>query len=416
MAGAGQPGRMTAPSAPPAPIPLAEAQGRLLAMVEPLGAETVPVETAAGRFLAADLLARRTQPPADLSAMDGYAVRADDLAGPWRVVGRSAAGYPFGAPVATGEAVRIATGALLPEGAGAVLLQEEAERDGDTLRLAPGGAPDARHIRRTGFDFRAGELLLARGARIGPPQLALAISGGHGALPVGRRPTIAVLDSGDELVADPAACADHQIPACNGAMIAAMATPLARSVTRIGPVADDPEALAAALAQADGADVLVTSGGASVGERDLVRPAIERWGATIAFWRVAMRPGKPVLVARRGRQWVIGLPGNPVSSYVTAVLFVLPLLRALAGATGAARLPLSLCAPLSAPLPATGARLEFVRAVLCADGVTPLREQDSSALASLAAANALIERPAGAAPARAGEAVRVLPLGDVGFA
>jgi molybdopterin molybdotransferase len=379
-------------STPPRPIPLAEAQARLLSQVEPLGAEEVAAEAALGRYLAEDLPARRTQPAADLSAMDGYAMRADDLAGPWRIIGRSAAGHPYAGELSPGEAVRISTGALMPAGGGAVLLQEEAERDGDTLRLAPGGEPTSRHIRRAGFDFRTGDPLLTSGARIGPAQLALALSGGHAALSVGRLPSVAVLDSGDELSADPARCAPHQIPASNGAMLAAMAAPFARSVRRIGPVADDLDAMVVALGEAEGADVLVTSGGASVGDHDLVRPALEQWGATLDFWRVAMKPGKPVLVARRGKQWVLGLPGNPVSSYVTAFLFLLPLLRALAGAEE--RLPMAMEARLNGTLPATGERQEFSRAWFDGQTIQPVNEQDSSALRALAAANALIDRPA----------------------
>ncbi|WP_121114422.1 molybdopterin molybdotransferase MoeA [Croceibacterium ferulae] len=387
------------------PIPLEEAQHRLLSGVTPLNMEEVATEAAAGRHLAAPLVARRTQPAADLSAMDGYAMRGDDLAGPWSVIGRSAAGRPFGGPLAPGQAVRIATGALLPADASAVLLQEEAARDGDSLTLLADGACSPRHIRRAGFDFAAGTPLLPAGTRIGAGQIALALSAGHATLPVGRLPRLAVLDSGDELARDPAACAPHQIPASNGAMLAAMAAPHAGAITRIGPVADTLEALAAALAGAEDADVLVTSGGASVGDHDLIRPALEAWGAQIAFWRVAIRPGKPLLVARRGPQWIIGLPGNPVSSYVTAVLFLLPLLRALAGA--ADPLPRSLHLPLAAPLPAAGTRTEFVRARLTDAGVLPASEQDSSALLSLAGSDALIRRPAGSVAARAGEMVAV---------
>jgi molybdopterin molybdotransferase len=382
------------------PIPLEEAQARLLSAVTPLGTEELPTETATGRYLTAALTARRTQPAADLSAMDGYAMRGDDTAGPWQVIGRSAAGRPYPGALLPGQAVRIATGALLPADAGAVLLQEEAARDGDTLALLPGGTASARHIRRAGFDFATGAPLLPAGTAIGPGQIALALSAGHATLPVGRLPRLAVLDSGDELARDPATCAPHQIPASNGAMLAAMAAPLAAAITRIGPVADTLQALAAALASAEDADVLVTSGGASVGDHDLIRPALEAWGAEIAFWRVAIRPGKPLLVARRGTQWIIGLPGNPVSSYVTAVLFLVPLLRALAGAADS--LPRTLHLPLAAPLPAAGARMEFVRARLTADGVLPAGEQDSSALLSLAGSDALIRRPAGSAAAAAG--------------
>ncbi len=345
---------------PPPPLPLAEAQARLLAQVEPLPIETVAAQKAIGRYLAKPLLARRAQPTADLSAMDGYAVRADDPAGPWRVVGESAAGHPFEGELADGEAIRISTGALMPAGDCAVLLQENATRDGDRLALNGEGEPSARHVRRAGFDFRNREGVMAAGTRVGPAQLALAIASGHVELPVRVLPSLAVLDSGDELSADPTACAPHQIPASNGPMLAAMAAPHAGAIARLGPVPDNLDAILAALDEAADADVIVTSGGASVGDHDLVRPALEQWGATIDFWRVAMRPGKPLLVARRGRQWILGLPGNPVSSYVTAFLFLLPLLRALGGA----RHPLPRGVPmrLGAALPAAGSRMEFVRA------------------------------------------------------
>lgn len=388
----------------PPPLPLAEAQARLLSRVEPQAQTTVPGEQALGRYLAAPLLAERTQPAADLSAMDGYAMRADDLAGPWQVVSESAAGHPFARALLPGEAVRVSTGALMPPGDCAVLLQENAARDGDRLALNGEGDPTARHIRRAGFDFRHGDEVLPAGIRIGPAQLALAISAGHGHLPVRALPSLAILDSGDELAADPPACAVHQIPASNGAMLAAMAAPYAASIARLGPVPDRLDAMLAALESASEADVIVTSGGASVGDHDLVRPALEQWGAEIDFWRVAMKPGKPLMVARRGRQWVLGLPGNPVSSYVTAFLFLLPLLRALGGATEP--LPKAVTMPLGAPLPPTGNRMEFIRARIEDGALVPVAEQDSSALGALARAEVLIERPADTPPALAGALVR----------
>ena len=386
------------------PLPLAEAQQRLLSAVQPLPAETIAVEQAVGRYLAEPLAAARTQPAADLSAMDGYAVRADDLAGPWKVVGESAAGHPFSGSLQPGEAIRISTGALMPPGDGAVLLQENATREGEALALNGEGEPTARHIRRTGFDFREGDALLEAGARIGPAQLALALAAGRGEVAVHRLPSLAILDSGDELAADPTACAPHQIPASNGAMLAAMAAPHAASVLRLGPVPDRMDAMLAALDKAADADVIVTSGGASVGDHDLVRPALEQWGAQIDFWRVAVRPGKPLLVARKGRQWLVGLPGNPVSSYVTAFLFLLPLLRRLGGAADPLPRPLTL--RLGADMPEVGNRTEFIRARLAEGALVPVHEQDSSALAALARAEVLIERPAGAPASAAGSLVR----------
>jgi molybdopterin molybdotransferase len=395
------------------PLPLAEAQTRLLAEVTPLPAEELPVEAALGRGLAGPLFARRTQPAADLSAMDGYALKSGGT-GPWRVIGESAAGHPFAGSVGPGEAVRISTGALMPKGADAVLLQENAAREGDTLGLNGEGEPTPRHIRRAGFDFREGDALLPAGERIGAGQLALAIAAGHDTLSVHRLPSVAILDSGDEFSADLANCAEHQLPASNGAMLAAMCGGLTRESLRIGPVPDRLDAMAAALEQADKCDVLVTSGGASVGEHDLVRPALAAWGADIAFWRVALKPGKPLLVARKGGQVVLGLPGNPVSSYVTAFLFLLPLLRALAGNANSLPQPVQL--PAGTNLPAGGSRLEFLRARVAGGAVTPVSQRDSSAMRALAAANALIERPANAPETKAGTPVPAYLLGNGGIA
>ena len=395
------------------PLPLDEAQRRLLDLARPLGSEAVPTTQTIGRYLAAGVVALRTQPAADLSAMDGYAVAGS---GPWRVIGESAAGRPFAGALSPGEAVRISTGALMPTGGEAVLLQEEAERDGELLARAPGGEASPRHIRRRGFDFATGETVLEPGARLAPAQLALALSAGHGGgtLEVGRLPRVAVIDSGDELATTARQWDDHRLPASNGAMIAAMAAPLAASVALLGPVPDRMEALAEALAHAGNADVVVTTGGASVGDHDLVRPALEAWGAAIEFWRVAMRPGKPLMLARRGEQWILGLPGNPVSSYVTAFLFLLPLLRRLAGAAECR--PRELVARSDRALPAGGARLELVRAHLAAGTVTPLDQQDSSALRALAAANALIVRAIDAPSVDVGGEVTVVPLENGGIA
>ena len=397
-------------------LPVDEAQARLLALAVPLPVERVPVAEALGRYLAEPLTARRTQPPADLSAMDGYALRAADLPGPWRVIGESACGHPFAGAVSTGEAVRIATGALMPDGADMVLMQEDAARESDALTLT-GTPPDptGKHIRRTGNDFIDGAALLPAGTRLGPGQLGLVLAAGHRLVAVRRLPRIALIDSGDELASDPTQCALHQIPASNGVMLAALAaSALPCSVQRIGPVADTMEALAHALDQTADADVVVTSGGASVGDHDLIRPALAAWGAELDFWKVAIKPGKPIMVARRGHQLVVGLPGNPVSSHVTAFLFLLPLLRALIGA--AEPLPRAVTALAAEDLPAAGPRREYLRAAWDGHHVTVRLNQDSGALATLAASNALLERAEHAPPVRAGDAVRVYLLENGGIA
>ena len=387
-----------------APLELEDAQARLLALAAPLAIERIPAAEALGRYLAEPLVARRTQPPADLSAMDGFAVRGADLPGPWHVIGESACGHPFAGQIAPGEAVRIATGALLPGGGDTVVLQESCERNGDQLSLTEAAIAGA-HVRTKGMDFAAGRELLATGTRLGPAQIALSLSAGHRLIAVRRAVRLAIIDSGDELASDPEACAVHQIPASNGAMLAAMAASLPCQISHGVPVPDRLDAIVAALDGAAHADVIVTSGGASVGDHDLLRPALEQWGATLDFWRVAIKPGKPLLVARKGPILVLGLPGNPVSSHVTAYLFLLPLLRALLGSNAPLARPIM--AALAADLTAGGTRREFIRAQWNGAVVSLLCNQDSGALATLAASNALIERPVGAAPAPAGTSVPV---------
>lgn len=390
-----------------APLALEEAQARLLALAPALPAEAVATGAALGRVLAQDLHAVRTQPPADLSAMDGYALAPGT--GPWQLVGESRAGAPYREVLAENQCVRISTGAIVPPGADRVLLQEDA-LDEVGLVTATGMPPPGRHIRARGFDFHEGDLLLERGTRLTPARIALALAAGHGELAVARRVKVAVMDSGDELSADPAACLPHQIPASNAAMIAAMLAPLGCDITRIGPVPDDRTALAEALAAAEGADVLVTSGGASVGDHDLVKPALTEWGAETAFWKVAIKPGKPLLVATRGAQVILGLPGNPVSSFVTAYLFALPLVRAAMGAGDP--LPRAVTMVAGEDLPAIGPRREFLRAASDGGEVRLAGSQDSSALSALAVADCLIDRPARAPALAAGEPVRVFPLGN----
>ncbi len=402
----------------PPPLPLEQAQARLIALAPLLPVERVDIAGALGRYLAEPIAARRTQPAADLSAMDGYAVRPDDLAGPWRVVGESAAGHPFTGELRHGEAVRISTGALMPDGPGAVIVQEDVARDADRVTLTgEGPSPADAHVRRRGLDFREGEPLIEPGVRIGPAQAALAIAGGYKHLLVRRRPRIAVLDTGDELSPEDERCAPHQIPASNGPMLAAQIAAIPSDVRRIGPVPDNLEAIVGALDQADDADVIVTSGGASVGDHDLIQPALEVWGAKIEFWRVAIRPGKPLLVALRetgGRkQVIIGLPGNPASSYVTAFLFLLPLLRAMLGA--AEPLPRAVRTRLGRAVPPGGSRREFLRASWDGTAAFPQSLQDSSALTALAASNALIDRPANEPSAREGDETWVYLLESGGI-
>lgn len=390
------------------PLSVREAQARLLALGAPLSVETVPLARAAGRWAAQPVVARRTQPARDLSAMDGYAIRFAELPGPWRVVGESAAGRPFAGPLQPGEAARIFTGADVPEGADTILVQEEAAIEADQLRLN-GDGPDARgrHIRRQGLDFSDGEPLIAAGARLSPARIALAAAAGHGTLAVRRTVRVALIASGDELVEPGSGIGDAQLPESNRAMLAAMLGDLPATVTDLGIVPDRLDALATAFASAD-ADILVTSGGASVGAHDLVRPALEAAGGTLDFWRIAMRPGKPMLAGRLGGAVVLGLPGNPVSAFVTATLFLRPLIAHLAGA--ADPLPRSASAVLGAALPANGARADYLRARRADGRVYAAPVQESSMLRILADADCLIVRPVDAPPAAAGDSVEILDL------
>lgn len=381
-------------------LSLSEAQARALALAPKTAEAALPVLEAQGHYLAEDLVAARTQPPADLSAMDGYAIAGE---GPWNLAGESRAGTPFARALSAGEAVRISTGAHMPQGSDRVLIQENAEVADRTVSCTCNMPEAGKHVRQRGFDFAKGDRVLTAGTRIGPAQIAVALSAGHDCLTVHRLPRVAVLDSGDELSSSAANCRPDQIPASNGVMLAAMLSTLGCEVSRIGPVADDLSALADALAETEEVDILVTSGGASVGDHDLIRPALENWGAVIDFWKVGMKPGKPLMVARRGGQTIIGLPGNPVSSFVTAFLFLLPLVRAAMGA--ADPLPRMVSLTAGTKIGAGGSRQEFLRAHWDGQAVKPVDSQDSSALAALAISNSLIIRPVEAAAVALGETV-----------
>ncbi|MDX3883466.1 MAG: molybdopterin molybdotransferase MoeA [Sphingomonas sp.] len=391
-------------------IPLAEAQRRLLALAAPLAGELAPLDQAAGRWIARDVAARRTQPAADLSIMDGYAIRFADMPGPWRVVGESAAGSLPGFTIQAGEAARIFTGAPIPTGADTVLVQEEAAREGDRMALNGEGPPHAgAHIRRKGADFGEGAILLHRGGRASPAAIGLAAAAGHGALPVRRRPRVALISTGDELVPPGAPTSASQLPSSNAPMLAALiAASVPAEVEDHGIVPDDPDATAAAIAAARHADIIVTTGGASVGDRDFVRPALIAAGAAIDFWRIAVKPGKPLMAGRLGDGIVLGLPGNPVSAYVTARLFLLPLIRHLGGA--ADPFDRAVAMRLAGPLPATGNRMEFLRGCRAGARARALPVQDSAGLSGLADADLLIVRPAYAPPAHVGDIARILPI------
>ncbi len=399
-------------------LSVAEALARILAPAAPVDEESVPLRAARGRTLARDLAALRTQPPTDISAMDGYAVRFEDLADlskPLALVGESKAGRRYDAVVRRGETVRIFTGAPVPDGADTILIQERAEAaEGGVTALE---RPDkGRNIRRAGLDFTAGQILLTRGTRLGPTEIALAAAMNHPEVPVTRRPLVAIIATGDELVAPGATVGPDQIVASNSYAIAAFVEASGGLVLDLGIVADKLEALEAAIQAARDAkaDVLVTLGGASVGDHDLVKPALAKQGMELGFWRIAMRPGKPLIHGRMGAMTILGLPGNPVSSMVCAVLFLVPLLRALAGAPDAAA-DRSQAAVLGAALPANDQRQDYLRAALTinSDGAlvaTPNPTQDSSMLRVLAEAECLLIRGPNATADDAGTPCRFLPL------
>ncbi|RIY01579.1 molybdopterin molybdenumtransferase MoeA [Aureimonas flava] len=392
-------------------VPFEEALDRLLRGAQPVSdVETVAIDGAFGRILAADLHARRTQPAFDASAMDGYALRAADLrATPCEldIVGESAAGHAFDGAMPTGGAVRIFTGAPVPDGADAVVIQENTERVSDRrVRVLEPMAAGA-NIRRAGNDFAGGDVLLRAGLRLGPAACALAASGGHGALPVRRQVRVAVAATGDELVPPGAMPGPSQTVASNSLAVAMIVRAAGGRVIDLGIVPDLRDALADAFRRArrEEADVLVTIGGASVGDHDLVGPVLRDEGAKLDFWKVAMRPGKPLMAGSLGPMHVLGLPGNPASSLVTAELFLRPLVERLSGLPAAARRRKGI---LGAPVRANDHRCDFLRARLESgeDGgparVVPLDRQDSSLLTVFARADALLVRPAHASAALAG--------------
>lgn len=384
-------------------LSVADAQTRLFDGVAALAAETLPLAMAIGRVLAGDVAALLTQPPFAASAMDGYAIRWADRAGPWRVIGEAAAGRSFAGVVGAGEAVRIFTGAPLPAGTDTVVVQEDIAHEGDTARLTGDGPPsESAHIRPAGLDFAAGTVVGQAGARVTPARAGLLAAAGHGAVAAHRRPRIVLLATGDELVPPGTVPQADQIVSANGVMLAGLLGPFA-DVIDGGIVPDTRDALAAAVRGAD-ADVLVTIGGASVGDHDLVVPVLRELGAEIGFWKVALRPGKPMLSGRLGAMRIVGLPGNPVSAYVCAYLFVVPLLRALAGTRDV--LPPLFAATLGAPLPANGPRQDYLRATAAAGPVvTAAARQDSAMLGILADSNALIVRAPHAPAADTGATV-----------
>lgn len=398
-------------------ISVADALARVLELASPLVAEDAPLAQADGRVLTQALAANRTQPPADVSAMDGYAVRADDLASlPAKlgVIGEVAAGRPFARPVATGEAARIFTGGVIPPGADTVVIQEDTSRDGDIVIV---GKPTAkgRNVRVAGLDFKAGDALFDAGHRLSGRDLTLAAAMNYPSVPVHRRPKVALIATGNELVPAGTEPGPGQIVSSNNYAIAALARAEGAEVADFGIVPDRLDGTIAAIRRArdSGADILVTSGGASVGEYDLVQKALSAEGVALSFWKLALRPGKPLMHGRVGAMHALGVPGNPVSAFVCSFLFLVPLIRRLSGRNDLAHVTRP--ARLGRDLPANDERADYMRSILTAsaDGpiATPFPTQDSSMISPLAKADCLLIREPFAPAAKAGSPCSIMRFG-----
>jgi molybdopterin molybdotransferase len=393
-----------------------EAIQRIERAISPLGAETVSLDQALGRVLAEPLEARLTQPPADVSAMDGYAVRAADveaLPATLRIVQRIAAGQPPSGAVGSGEAARIFTGAQVPPGADTVVIQENCDEADGHVTVREGKRNPGQHIRKAGLDFAAGDIALHSGRRLTARDISLAAAMNRPWLKVTRRPRIALLSTGDELVNPGDPVGPAQIIGSNGIGLAALVRTFGGEPVNLGIARDNLADLDRAIEGALGFDALVTSGGASVGEHDLVQQALARRGVQLDFWKIAMRPGKPLMFGTLGALKVLGLPGNPVSTIVTALLFLKPAVERMLGLAGVE--PAREVALLGKDMPANDTRQDYVRArlVTSAEGgkvATPFSPQDSSMLSLIARADCLIVRKPHAPEAKAGDVVDIIPL------
>ena len=386
-----------------------DARARMLAEISALPAERVALRASIGRLLAEDVTAARDQPPFDASAMDGWALRSADAPGTLAIVGESAAGHGYEGEVGPGQAVRIFTGAAIPAGTDTIVIQEDAQREGDRVTVPASPAGDS--VRPRGGDFRAGASLLSAGTRIDPWRLSLAASAGRAEIAVHARPRVAIVSTGEEIVEAPVAPGPYQIYDSGAPALAAMVEGWGGQAAKLKPVRDELEAVIEALRGAE-ADLIVTVGGASVGDHDLVRAAGEALGLSLKVASVKVRPGKPTFfgVLADGRR-MLGLPGNPASAFVCAELFLRPIVMKMQG--GDENLPMT-TAKLAEPMKANGPREHWMRARLSVEAgellVRPYRDQDSSLVTVFAAADALLRRRPDAPALGAGDVVEVLPL------
>jgi len=396
-------------------IPVEEALERVLAVFSPLEAEPVALGDALGRVLAEDVRARVTQPPVAISAMDGYAVRARDVAEVpvvLRRVGEAPAGGAYAGALKPGEAVRIFTGGPVPEGADAVVIQEDTQVQGDLVTVLERAQP-GRFVRPAGLDFEKGQVCLAEGHKLTPRDIGLAAAMNVSELSVRRRPRIAVLSTGNELVPPGTDPGPYQIVGSNGPALAAFIAAQGGTAIDLGIAGDSIPAMQAAALRAKDADLLVTTGGVSVGDHDVAKQALAEIGFVTDFWQVAMRPGKPLLFGRIGRLPILGFPGNPVSTVVCAVVYLAPAIAAMLGQSPTAAPPRT--ALLASDLPLNDHRQDYLRARLAYDSqgnalASPFTRQDSAMLSFLATADCLVVRPPFAPAARAGSRVTIIPL------
>jgi molybdopterin molybdotransferase len=394
-------------------IPVEEAKARILKGAKTLSRENVALHQCAGRVLAADIKARRDQPPFPASAMDGYAVRFADVGQApvkLKVIGTAPAGHGFTGTVRPGQAVRIFTGAPVPKGADTVVIQENAEAGDGEVTVKVAAQRLAQHVRRQGLDFAEGQVLLRQGTLLGAREVGLAASMNWPTLPVTRRPKVAIFTTGDELVPPGRTPRPDQIVSSNSFALAAFVRRYGGEAIDLGILPDKLGAISRAVQKSSGADILLTTGGASVGDHDLVQAALKEAGIKLDFWKIALRPGKPLMFARDGSRRILGLPGNPVSALVCARIFLKPLIFALLG------LPVGhdvVRAKLGTPLPANDLRQDYLRAQVSqdADGsftATPFQVQDSSMQRALTEAHGLIVRPPFAPEAREGDPVDLI--------